>query len=500
MPAQPAPHGPQRLLLLLNIALLVSLEFVQNGAVSFAAAFISGGIGAAPEEFSLAAAVYAATAVVMIFKHRWLVEQLGYRHFIRLSLALFVLGGVLCALSSNVGEFIGARFVQALGGSAFFTAGRVQVNRFQGVDRGTAVKFMVFGIVLGSGATPWLASLLLEHHAWQGVFLLPLPLAAGAVLLSEATLEDVVPHDSRSELHLGGTLLLAGAAFALQFVLERMQYDLFAEPRLLWLVGALALGGLLAFLFHEHGRERPLLPFRQFGGERYRSGLVMYGICYLVLSASYYMLPMFMTRGLGFGLLSTGALLGATSAFALLPVLVHFRLVRRFPAQRKYMVLAFLMLAGFGFEMSRMSPEVSQWQLVLPLLALSCFSAFGQGTAAMNAYVGIDDDVFSHAYQTKNMLRELLNSTGISLATIVLQSRSSLHYQRMVERLDAVTLANAGMPLAHVPTQQDASLLQAFASQIAQQATQLACLDFFRALVWLAAVATAIALLQRKIR
>jgi DHA2 family multidrug resistance protein len=107
--------------------------------ISFASGHISGGIGAAPKEFSLAAATYAGAAILMIWRHRWLAEHLSYRSFVRLSLALFVIGAVLCAAAGNTDEFIAGRFVQALGGSAFFTAARTQVNRFEGAERGLAI-------------------------------------------------------------------------------------------------------------------------------------------------------------------------------------------------------------------------------------------------------------------------------------------------------------------------------------------------------------------------
>ena len=69
----------QRQVHLLMLSALVCLEYLQSVMASFASVHIMGGIGAAPEEFSLGAAAYAAVAIVMLFKHRVWVQRFGYR-------------------------------------------------------------------------------------------------------------------------------------------------------------------------------------------------------------------------------------------------------------------------------------------------------------------------------------------------------------------------------------------------------------------------------------
>ena len=65
-------------------------------------------------------------------------------------------------------------------------------------------------------------------------------------------------------------------------------------------------------------------------------------------------------------LLLHGLLLSLTSLVSVLLALGHIVLVRRFPMQRKYLVASFGMLAFFGMDLSRLSPDISLWQLVPP--------------------------------------------------------------------------------------------------------------------------------------
>ncbi|WP_141104208.1 MFS transporter, partial [Noviherbaspirillum denitrificans] len=123
-PSVPRPSAS----LLLTVFLLTALEFLQSGMIAFAAGPIMGHIGAAPEEYSLAAAGYACVAVMTISKQRWLVERLGWRRFVQFSLLLFIIGSLVCATSTSYAQFLAGRLIMGLGGAAFMTSGRVIVN------------------------------------------------------------------------------------------------------------------------------------------------------------------------------------------------------------------------------------------------------------------------------------------------------------------------------------------------------------------------------------
>ncbi|WP_018151399.1 MFS transporter [Leeia oryzae] len=421
------PLSRQQILQLIAIMLLVATEFMQNVMVSFSALHISEGIGATPEQFSLSAAVYAGTAIVMIALHKWFVQHWGYRRLIQLSLVLFTVGALVCFSADSVAVFIAGRFVQALGGATFFTASRVQINTFAGRRRLTATRYMVTGIIGFSAIGMFTATWLLTHYSWRWVFIAPLVIVAALTWLCHFV-KDPDGMFRKSTLHPGGAMTLAFAAFALQYVLERMPYDFVRRKTGLILLGLLALTGLVLFIRHEYQRKHALLPFDRFKGDRFIAGMVLYGSCYLILSSCYYLLPIFLARGLGLPMAGTGLILGMTSVTALCIAHAHIYLSGKYPSQRKYLVAAFVVLITFGSGMSLIAAGVwpAGW-LVLTLGCLAAFASLAQGTAASNTFVGIEEDVFSQAYQTKNMMRELLNSTGISVASIVLHRYGVTH-------------------------------------------------------------------------
>jgi MFS family permease len=476
-----------------SIVLVVFLEYLQTIMVSFASSYISGGIDAAPEEFSLAAACYATVAVVMILAHRWLVQQLGYRRMLRLSLLTFGLGALVCALSDSVPVFVLGRMIQASGGAAFFTASRVQALHYQGKNRVPALLCLPAGIVLASAIAPVLAAFLVNTFSWRALFWVMLPLTLWVDQLVACAVPDHEPveNEQPDQLHPWGILALTLGVFVLQFVLERSRFDLFDHSVPLYLGGVAACVLLVTYLWHDWHRTTPLISYAQFSSYRYWFGLCIYGFGYLVISSSNYILPVFMVQGLGFAVQTTGWMLGLSSLIGLLTVPLHFRLMMRWPFMRPYLMISMVMLALFGWLGSRFSQEVPLSAIGAVLLVLNgLFMPFALGTAAAGTFRGINEKVFTHAYQVKNSMREVANATGVSIATVLLQMRESLHSSRLAETTASIQpgygASGSGPDPWSLLDHPGTAALARLASEISRQSVLMACQDYFWGLCALA--------------
>lgn len=493
-----------RLLHFVTLGALVGLEYLQTVMASFSSSYIMGGIDAAPEEFSLAAAVYAGVAVVMIFKHRVLVQTLGYRRFIQLSLLAFAVGALITGLAHDVQAYVFGRAVQALGGSAFFTGARVQVNHYRGTERMTAIRLFATGIFLGSGVAPFMAGHLVDAWGWRAVFLIMVPLAvvvAGMVHLSMPAHEPV-EHENPGQVHSGGTLVLVAGVFLLQFMFERVPYDVFSSGTTLWGIAAVAAAALAWFMWHDWSRDDGLIPYRHFVDSRFLAGLSVYFFCYVIGAIGSYMTPVLLVRGLGFNVTSSGWLLSAVSLIGLVTVFIHFECIQRFAKLKVYLLFALAALFAHGWWMSSLDTDVTQASLFWPLLLSNgLFLAVAQGTAALGTFRDVNEQVFSQAYQLKNAMREVANATGVSIATIVLQMRSTLHYQRLVESTSSLgpLYANgAADPMSLTGASPTAEALTRLSALITQQSTFMACLDYYWALCGVAVVAAIVVAWQKK--
>ncbi|WP_455289281.1 MFS transporter [Cupriavidus necator] len=505
------PAKPQGLLLL-TIGALTSIDFLQNGMVAFATAPIMGEIGASPEEYSTVAAAYASVAVVVIALQRWMVERVGWRSYVQAALCAAAIGAILCATADSYPDFLVGRMVMALGCAGMLTSSRLAVNLIPpSPGRFLGLKALATGICCGTALAPWLASVIVTADRWPLIFWLVavavLALLPATSVLPTATLAPA----QRSHAHPVRLSALAVGSFLVLFMLQRSYYNFYGDRQ--WLViGALAgASALLAFIWTESRSARPLLKLRALVEPRYLSGLALFTFCYVTLGANGYLLPIMLQRSLGHSWATTGQFYGLGLAAGVATWLTMTRLLPRWPSPRKYFVAGFLALAASAWLMSRITPAPDLWGHILPALALyGMFIMLLMPVTAMQTFKGVmhDESVFSHAQQTKNMLGQMGQALGVTLATVGQQWLTTLHYGALHGAINPASpqyqetharftaaFSNSMDPVraAELTTAQIAQVL-------AQQSALLANLDHFRALAVVAVLAIVVSLAQKVIR
>lgn len=141
------------------------------------------------------------------------------------------------------------------------------------------------------------------------------------------------------------------------------------------------------------------------------------------------------------------------------------------------------------------------------LLGNGVFLVFVMATTAIQTFRDVQHNktVFSNAQQLKNMVAQFGMALGIALATLTLQWRTTEHYGVLNSRFsngdptyvkhvqqltDALT--------AWVGAQQAQSMAVAqVTQQLNQQASLLACLDYFSAITLVGIVGALVMLIQR---
>jgi DHA2 family multidrug resistance protein len=503
----------KRLPLYLLIACLPFTDFVQNGLVAFNAAPVMGDIGASPEEYTLVATLYAVMAIAMISQHRWLVERLGWRLFVQLSCALFAIGALLCGSSASLPGFAFGRVVMGAGSASFMTAGRVLVNRMPPTPaRFTGIRFFASGIAWGAAIGPLLASVMWSSQGWRaGFFVLLVPAFAIAAIGSVVLPRELPAAGPRSQSHSLGLLVLMGGSFALLHALQRSGFDFYSDPLTTALPVALALPALCLFVWLDGRRAHPLIRFRILVQQRYLVGLAVFGVAYVVLGANNVMLPVLLQRALGLPLDMIGRYLALGALAGVASWIVMARLLPKSPGPTRYYLVGFAALLGFGVLLATTSETAHPMQRVVPALLLhGTFVIVVLSTTAMQTFQTLqsDDTTFSHANQVKNMLAQFGMATGVALATLCMQWRSTLHYARLGESLSASNLALQDtlerLTQYFATTADPASAPRLAIAHVAQLATQeatlMASLDYFMAMAGLALVCLVLVLMERGIR
>ena len=473
--------------LLVCIFLLNAIEFLQGGMITFASGPILGEIGASPEQFTFATAVYAVIAITAISKQRWVIERIGWRRFVQASVVVFLIGAALCATSTSFPQYLAGRMVMGLGGGPFLTSARLIVQMLPANPRRfRGILAFAGGLAIGNGMAPWLASLAVSHGSWQGIFVLLAIIATVAAAVGTLVLPaDLVPVEKRSQAHPVMTLIMMTGAFLVLYAFLRASYDFYADAMPLVLSVVTGIGAMLYFALHQHGHERPLLALKRLMIPRYLAGMGVFTIGYMVLGANNYMLPVLMQGGLGFpweviGQVQTAGLIIAAPTFAIMAMVLM-----KNQSAKKFYITGFALLTVSSLLMTRLNGEAGLWTDVWPAIAV--FGAFitpVMVTTALHSFMDLQGDevAFANGQQLKNMLAQFGVAMGAASAALGLQWRSAEHLAVLVQRVtpDAPAFGTLGAQFASSHGAQAATAaIATLAQQVNQQAILLSSLDYF---------------------
>jgi MFS transporter, DHA2 family, methylenomycin A resistance protein len=214
-------------------------------------------------------------------------DRSGHKRVYLVGLGVFALGSGLCALATSTDELVGFRALQGIGAAIELpaTLALLTVAFPDARERAQAV-----GIWAGSGGLslvlgPVLGGLLIRAFGWRAIFLVNLPVALLAALLTVTTIREA-RRATRGRLDLPGQALgIATLGLLTAAAIEGGRHGFSATlPAALLAGGAVA---LIAFLFIEHRRPEPMLPLGYFRSPTYATaniaGLVMGFVMFSIL-------------------------------------------------------------------------------------------------------------------------------------------------------------------------------------------------------------------------
>jgi EmrB/QacA subfamily drug resistance transporter len=315
-----APHFAHRQIVTIMTGLMLSLfvttidQTIFSPALPRIASDLSGG---ASVSWIISIYLLSSTAVTPVYGK--LSDLYGRKLILEVSLGIFILGSILCALATSMTQLIAFRLLQGAGGGAlmplsFAIVGDViparERGRYQGyfaVAFGTA---SIIGPILGG----WFA----DQLSWRFAFWINLPLGLAAMLIAEFALRGLHAKRLRQAIDYAGGCLIVGAASAIMLAMTLGGKELAWSAPALW--GIVALGVLMfaAAIMQERRARDPMLPPRLFANPTFRVSNGTTFICAMALIGGTIFIPEFFQVIYG--------LSAKQSGFAIMPFLLLWTL------------------------------------------------------------------------------------------------------------------------------------------------------------------------------
>ena len=272
---------------------------------------------------------YLLTQAVLIPASGWLTDRWGPRLLMSLSIGLFTIGSLLCALAPNLYFMVGARIIQGAGGAIMVPVGRLVILRLYPKDELVRVLSIIpipglFGNLIG----PALGGILVEYASWHWIFLINLPVGLLGIL---ATLR-IMPRfeaDREHPFDFPGFVIFGLSLVLISLAIESLGHQ-GVDSR--WALLLTAAGLLTQALYWLSLARRSKALFRPsiFKTKTFSVGLAANLFARLGSGATPFLLPLMLQVVLGFSPLIAGLMMMPMALASVIAKLLARPLANRF--------------------------------------------------------------------------------------------------------------------------------------------------------------------------
>jgi EmrB/QacA subfamily drug resistance transporter len=352
----------------------------------------------------------------------------GRRTLMLISVTVFTLGSVACALAPTIWLLVAARALQGLGGGGILPLAQTVIADILSprerpmVQSYSSVMFMSASI-LG----PVLGGFLTDYIHWSMIFWINLPLGALALLMTNRALKRLPRHERPHRLDIFGATLMVAAAVALLLALSwGGSHYRWGSVQILGLIGVSALLWML-FVWRLMTAPEPFIPLTMVR-EPVVGAIVVAGFFGIgtIIGLSIFM-PLYIELVLGQSASASGLVLIAFMGGATIGSLLAGRLLSRL-AHYKRVPMVGLPLGIVTLAIFAIWPEQFSITEVAGLLILG---GLGMGTMYPTTTVIIQNAVLPHqlgtATGTLNFFRQLGGAIVVAVFGAIVLGGFDLH-------------------------------------------------------------------------
>ncbi|MEV0155158.1 DHA2 family efflux MFS transporter permease subunit [Micromonospora sp. NPDC050686] len=349
----------------------------------------------------------------------WAADRFGTKRLYMVALALFTIGSGLCATADSIGELIGYRVLQGLGGGMLMPLGMTIMTKAAGPHRiGRLMAVLGIPMLLGPIGGPILGGWLIDTASWHWIFLINLPIGVVSLLYAQWALPKDRPEPSESFDFLGMLMLSPGLALFLYGVSSLPEAGTMADPAV-WLPMLAGAALLVGFVRYSFKPRHPLLDLRLFANRNLTIASVSMFVFIIAFMGAGLLFPSYFLQIRGETALSAGLLMAPQGIGAMVTMPIAGALADRVPVGRTVPFALVLIAAGF-FTFTQVDPDTSYWLLRGSLFVMG----LGMGGTMMpimtSALKTLQAQDVARGSTLVNILQQIGGSVGAAVMSVIL--------------------------------------------------------------------------------
>jgi EmrB/QacA subfamily drug resistance transporter len=282
---------------------------------------------------------YVLTLALFMPVSGFLADKFGTKKIFILSLIIFMIGSLCCAVSQDLTQLVISRVIQGLGGSLMTPVGRLAlIKTYEKNELMKALNFAIIPALIGPILGPLVGGYMVDYLSWHWIFLINIPIGLLGLILSFKYMPDY--RSQQITFDLKGFLIFASASLLLSISLEMFGNTQHTTLILMIFI----LGFLMIYYYYIHAKRtiNPIFPLNLFQVRTFRVGILGNLATRLGISSIPLLLPLMIQIAYQESAVVSGWIVAPMALTAMLGKSSVIKILDRFGYKRTLMMNTFI--------------------------------------------------------------------------------------------------------------------------------------------------------------
>ncbi|HEY6447852.1 MAG TPA: DHA2 family efflux MFS transporter permease subunit [Acidobacteriaceae bacterium] len=421
-PSQPTPPASRaavltdsaRKLLPWLVAVAFFMESLDTTILNTAVPVIATALKVTPLAMKAVLASYTLALAIFIPISGWMADRFGTRHVFSAAIGIFILGSLLCGISTNIHELVFCRVLQGCGGAMMVPVGRLTLVRaFAKYELVRVMSFVSIPALIGPMLGPVAGGLIVDYLHWRIIFFLNIPIGLLGLVMVYLHLPDYRERDT-PPLDLLGLILFGSGIALLSYVLEVFGDHTLSIREISSLL-AISVALLAGYWLHAKDTRFPLLRLALFRLRTLRAAVGGGFITRLGIGGVPFLLPLLYQIGLGYTPVQSGLLIMPQALAAMVMNLCMTRLLNRF-GYRSILISNTFIIGVLLALFATIGLRTPLWVIVLLAFVYGAFSTLQYTSMNTLVYADVREEDTSAASTIFATMQQMALSFGVAIA------------------------------------------------------------------------------------
>lgn len=355
----------------------------------------------------------------------WLLSNMKFKSIYLMVLIFFDVGTLIIYLAPSFPIMLLGRALEAIGVGILFPSFQIVLLRITPEGQRGSVMGAA-GLVMGSALAvgPIISGIVLKFMTWRGLFLVFMVIITVIIILALFFIKSVMPLKT-TKLDLISVICLVGF-IGILYVINLVGQKGVNWP-LAWIILIISILAVTWFVVRQFHLETPLLNLNVLKTFNFDLAVLLTGASYIALIVVTIIFPLYYQNVLGVSPFISGMALVPGAIFLSILNPITGKLADKIGFKTVMLIGMVMIVIGWGI-LSLQHQQSSLLAMILLAALIEGGNAFVMMPAVTLGANSLPDDLISHGTAVITTTRQILGSTGVMVATLILANSTASHF------------------------------------------------------------------------